>query len=459
MKIFKLFLFVMAPALISHAQRPQGLSESLRDVVETGGLVVGITDDNKIYRSSDQGLTSSLQSIPDFVSGDELYGIGANEAVVIVGGTDGLMYRTADIHAETPDWDQWLPEPDTYLGDIRSLASRGNGHWAAAGEDGILFSTDNGVSWTKSSSVSFLRAVIWNPAGGNWIAVGEEVILTSPDGSSWTAQPFDQVYFTAVAADGFGNVLAVGEEGAAFISTNNGASFVAMDLTLGTDFRAVAADGNGVWWVAGAGSLLRAEGTVSTPDVSVILDPDELGLDLEPEGLLLTGDAVLLAGVAFVPPPEIQVGEPDSNGQVLVTLLADQTGDELFFTLDDSVPDLTNAYTGPFTLTSTATVTALALRQGIYSPLVSQLVEADVLHAPFRILSISHDAATVTLEQDVSTSGFTYAVEYTENLLPPQTWLPENVSAQSGTGNPLTWTFDAPGSAVRFWRIVIVPGF
>jgi hypothetical protein len=239
MKIFKLFLFVMAPALISHAQRPQGLSESLRDVVETGGLVVGITDDNKIYRSSDQGLTSSLQSIPDFLFTDDLYGIGANGAVVIVGGNEGLIYRTDNIHALTPDWVRWLPPQNTSLGDIRSIASRGNDEWVAVGEGGIFFSTDNGLDWDiVDVDVEALRSVIWNPAGGNWIAVGEEVILTSSNGVDWDDLEFPGNFFIAVATDGFGNVLAVGEEGAAYISTDNGVSFGAMTLTLGTDFRA-----------------------------------------------------------------------------------------------------------------------------------------------------------------------------------------------------------------------------
>jgi hypothetical protein len=325
-----------------------------------------------------------------------------------------------------------------------------------AGEGGIFFSTDNGETWTLTSNTPGLLDIVWNPGGfGNWIAVGDEVILTSPDGDAWTTQTFVDNFFTAVAADGFGNVLAVGEEGAAFISTDNGASFVAMDLPFETDFRAVAADGEGGWWVAGAGSLLRAEGTGSEPDVTVILDPDDLDLPLyEPEGLLLNGDAVLLAGVAFVPPPHIQAGTPDSNGHVEVTLLADQPGDERFFTLDGSVPEASDAYTGPFTLTASATVTALAFRQGIYSPLTSEEIVLST-DPPIRIQSIHVAGDTVTLVQNTSLTGTVYRLQYTQNLAAnPQDWQDESVAEKNGGEASLTWEITPLPASPRFWRIL-----
>jgi hypothetical protein len=190
--------------------------------------------------------------------------------------------------------------------------------------------------------------------------------------------------------------------------------------------------------------------------VSVVLDPDGLGLGHEPEGLLLTGDAVLLAGVAFIPPPDIQAGMPDSSGHVEVTLIADQPGDEIFFTLDGSVPEAGDAYTGPFTLTASASVTALAFRQGIYSPLASEeiVLSSDPL---IRIQSIHVAGDTVTLVQDTSLTGTVYRLQYMQNLAAnPQVWNDESVTEQIGTGSSLTWEITPIPASPRFWRVVIV---
>ncbi|MCH8529189.1 MAG: hypothetical protein LAT79_18890, partial [Kiritimatiellae bacterium] len=71
--------------------------------------------------------------------------------------------------------------------------------------------------------------------------------------------------------------------------------------------------------------------------------------------------------------------------------------------------------------------------------------------------SISVSGSTVTLVQDVSTSGYTYGLEYTQDLsATPQDWQAEAAANQAGSGDPLTWEITPVPASPRFWRVVLI---
>lgn len=456
-------LFIVTLAMTGlRAQFPQGLGTEVADAVTLGSdwLAVdneGVGGTGRVLISTDNGETfSPIYTAP--VSGDQFDTIATDGTVVIVSGTDSLMYRT-DTTVQPLVWQEITP-PVSVFQDIRDLAHAA-GTWIAVG-DSILRSVDDGQTWTVVTppDAEPLNAV--TRSNGVWVAVGGGLdgagYRSEDDGLTWQAVtlPLSTPALHSVTADGFGNVLAVGVQGTVLLSTDNGQSFAPADtgaLSFSQDLNAAVSTAENTWWIGGQErTLFSLTGTTAT--LAVTADPaiDIQGLWLNPAG------EVLLSGVEAVLPPTIDA-LTSSSEPVDVTLLPDTAGDEMFYTTDGSDPRVTLlAYTAPFEVTGLTTVRAVSRRDGVYSPVESLEIDAGEALVPFEINAIAVSAAEVVLTQDVSTVGYTYGLEYTANLLAdPQVWLEETAADQAGTGNALTWTVTPVPPSPRFWRVVIVP--
>ncbi len=176
------------------------------------------------------------------------------------------------------------------------VATDGNGHWVAAGLSftpevtntgpTILYSADNGLSWTGTTGANFDSEICHGVAtdgSGHWVAVGENrnndtsvatgpSILYSEDGIHWTGTTganFDSGGGLEVATDGNGKWVAVGYSlinestytGPTILYSEDGIHWTG---TTGANFNTglcagVTHDGNGHW---------VAVGTTFTPEVT-----------------------------------------------------------------------------------------------------------------------------------------------------------------------------------------------
>lgn len=75
---------------------------------------------------------------------------------------------------------------------VAGVAGDGKGTWVAVGvgTNTILYSTDNGSTWTPATGITFSSNGSSVSYGDRWVAVGfsanEQTILTSNDGKVWT---------------------------------------------------------------------------------------------------------------------------------------------------------------------------------------------------------------------------------------------------------------------------------
>lgn len=119
----------------------------------------------------------------------------------------------------------------------QAVASDGAGRLVAVGDTtgGIptfCFST-NGSSWTAPTSrpVGNFRAAAWDATHSRFIAVGNGVCATSPDGQTWTARSITGDFYGIVAHGAA--VLAVGVN-AASTSADGGETWTARTVSAGT---------------------------------------------------------------------------------------------------------------------------------------------------------------------------------------------------------------------------------
>jgi hypothetical protein len=109
--------------------------------------------------------------------------------VWVVVGTEGIL-------AQSTDFVTWKRVAVGVSVALRSIDTH-NGTWVAVGDKGtILYSLNQGLTWSINNSTTTLNLKSVRYANGQWIAVGEKgKVLVSSDGIHWPAY---QVYSTGV---------------------------------------------------------------------------------------------------------------------------------------------------------------------------------------------------------------------------------------------------------------------
>lgn len=81
---------------------------------------------------------------------------------------------------------KWNKNIDIGIGCFHGIAQSSAGILAVVGEDGVIKTSTDGITWTgiKSGTTRNIKSVIW--ANDRFVAVGEGVILTSYDGVEWS---------------------------------------------------------------------------------------------------------------------------------------------------------------------------------------------------------------------------------------------------------------------------------
>ena len=167
-----------------------------------------------------------------------LYAVAAAGTTVIAMGDGGYFVRSTDNGITYTTLG--TPSSPTIVGAVNAVAY-GNGKWVAVGrKEGsthALYSTDGGANWSAATisvpSSGEFKSVAWSGAPANvWVAVGGPVTTpammgigftgfyyTSTDGIVWSSPITTTASLNAIASDGAGKLLAVGEAGTVWYST------------------------------------------------------------------------------------------------------------------------------------------------------------------------------------------------------------------------------------------------
>ena len=195
-------------------------------VVGANGTLLHSTDRGKTWLPRSFGARTSLRAVWSSPDG---YTFVVGEQGAILRSKDGLSWDT-------------LPSNNT--GILYSVWGNADAVYVTGEQGAILRSNDKGATWTAltSNTTENLRGV-WGDSVGNLFVVGYRgTILHSKDkGATWTAKPSNTQEWLAGVCGFEGVVYAVGAQGLALISTNNGDSWVAQETRLTTPLYAVIA--------------------------------------------------------------------------------------------------------------------------------------------------------------------------------------------------------------------------
>lgn len=180
----KTFALEVADPLVAWTQRAAGLTTSaLNDVIFAGGKFVAGGDAGNVLTSAD-GVTWSRSSTNTAYSLRTIVHNGARYVAVAIrsgsttdrGGAlysdDGVTWTLASMPAGT--------------GQVLA-AAHGNGRFVGVGENGRIYGSSDGATWTEASTgiTNHLRSIAF--ANGMFVAGGDSGrILTSADGVNWT---------------------------------------------------------------------------------------------------------------------------------------------------------------------------------------------------------------------------------------------------------------------------------
>lgn len=184
----------------SHPE-PHGNNVKSLAVSATGDFWIQVGEQGTVYTSGDgfswlpreSGVRTALRSVT-FLGGRALL---TGEAGTVLYADSPVDIRAGVLSGgSTEDWLEGVAASDSRA--------------VAVGDNGTIYTSDDGVTWTGRSSgtTDWLTAVAYG--GGKFVAVGEMGrILTSSDGLQWSRQAHSgQELFTAVESVGGGFVVA-----------------------------------------------------------------------------------------------------------------------------------------------------------------------------------------------------------------------------------------------------------
>lgn len=457
---FVRFTFILsvlfAGMSVGRAQRPQGTSTNIFEIVSVGQDLVALalpeSQGTRVLHSTDGGETYA--GVHEVQTQDELKGLGVNGDVVLAVGTAGLV-RRADFSVDPSVWTD--RSTAAVIGDVNAAAAGAGGVWVITGEK-TFRSSDNGLTWSEvddafdvQNDVVQAGTDIWLTAGG----VGVPSLRRSvDDGLTWNdvTLPLDAQGVRALGVDGAGTILAVGEGGTVLLSTDQGVSFsVVEEINVSEDVNDVFSTGVDEWVLGLEGGSLVGLQTGALAEASILFE-QAVGSDSNVTAIVEKDGAVVMAGTESVAAPLIS-GDPanfiNPNGPVEITLTS---SNPVYFTLDGSAPDGNEAlYSLPFVVGSDLTVKAVAEAGGVFSAVTSREVTATSVLA----LSMVLDGADLKIDTDTSALGTSVQLQANTDLMNASGWTDVQAPQPGANGTALQWTVTPIPTVPTFWRVVV----
>jgi photosystem II stability/assembly factor-like uncharacterized protein len=289
------------------------LEGNFRALTQNDSRIFGLDFAGTLFSSDNEGGSFTQRYPTTGIAEDFYYAVSALGDTVVIAGGDALIARSAD---NGVSWDDTV-NTVFVQGDLKAIAGRASAtpalnQWVAAGNDGgqgVLFVSQNdGMEWTRHvSGTSFdnldFSGAVWT--GAAWVVCGSKtlipvdaedypgVIYRSVDALSWTL--VDDTFSSplrAIASDGAGRVVAVGERGLILRSTDHGQTFEQSDQSpVSEDLTAVVAAGVDNFIIGGVGkSLLEVNAEIISVRRPLVGGAPQV------EALLLVNGDVLLGG-------------------------------------------------------------------------------------------------------------------------------------------------------------------
>lgn len=357
-QIFKIgtlniFGWMLAVSGLMSQSTISSLNDDLKSIVESNGSLVALGIDNNLYTSDDDGASFS-ESLPDSTAGGDIYyQLGAVGSTVIGVGVDGLILRSADSGATWAD-----VSVESFFGSLFAVAGRTDGSndnvWVAVGDDGftdsvVYTSSDDGITWSESAIIanSSLSDILWT--GSAWVAVGRDdfdagvVYRSTDDGDTWTASTLtgDGIApLKALAINGDGDILAVGELGTIIRSTDDGVNFSLIAAGLASqDLLAVAATSGGEFYIGGADKIILEVNGVTG---STVIPPANGGAQIE-EIIVINGEPFVVGEFSSEPAESFDLTITATSATTFDLDLSDSSSGKTYFLQSNT--DLTEEWT------------------------------------------------------------------------------------------------------------------
>jgi photosystem II stability/assembly factor-like uncharacterized protein len=249
------------------------IAQPLTALARPANGLVGLSPAGALLRSTNNGTSWTTVRAADATPA--LYTLAASGSTLVAMGDDAYFVRSTD---DGQTWTNLIPAQDPVpVGSINAVAANGT-TWVAVGQGNndifVLRSTDSGATWSAATipvTLGSLHGITYT--GTRWVAVGGNgvtgFIYTSTDGASWTALTAPSYELYAVASDGAGKVLVVGDVGTMLYATDHAAtsgSFTGVDGGLVSEALRSVSFLSGSNWIAGGDSLMRVSfnGTTAT---------------------------------------------------------------------------------------------------------------------------------------------------------------------------------------------------
>lgn len=461
-------LLPFAVALFTFAGIAQGqvISQNMKSLARSGTALVGLSGaDGTLKRSTDGGASFSTVFTP---SGATLQNVVASGTTVIAVGNSGYIVRSTDSGATFTALT--TTDAPATLGSLYDAATSNGTLWVAVGKSATnrvaaAYSTNGGASWTSAATpANFgeLRAVVYDAGAARWSAVGTDTfggaaLYTSTDAQNWTqvTAPTSASTINDIAANGAGNLLAVGDSGTLLVSSNGGSSwaFEANTGAVSQNLYAVVYSSASTSFTAGGQELVQITYTVAGGSV-VAQAPIASGGDIttlitSAAGAVITGGG--LAGYQTItfagPGDQLMTASP-------VTLSATaSSGLTVSFRVISGSASISGTQ---LTLTGAGAVTIEAYQDGgttggiTYTPAVSVQRTINVTQATATVtlgsLSATFDGSAKSATASTTPAGLAVVITYNDG----RTTAPTDAGSHTvvATINETAYTGSASGTLV-----------
>lgn len=203
--------------------------------------------------------TNALDWTPFACSGSIRATTATNSILLMADSSTGMLFRSVNGDTFSPSY--VLPEG------ILGLATNGTDFWAVTASS-LHRSTDGGLTWTQVRSTpviffSFGGSNCIAYSGSAFVAIGPNMLMSSPDGLSWTSRSTMSVALNSVAWDPVLAKFVTLDSGVVSLGTPDGATWSSTWIgpTFAMSSPQVVSDGKGV--------LLVKDGTGSPSLVSL----------------------------------------------------------------------------------------------------------------------------------------------------------------------------------------------
>ena len=207
---------------------PESLPLFFRDLKHLNGTFVGVGG-SQIAFSTDGTVWTNIAVLSNTNIGFNLLSICYGNGRYVAGGD----YRTVWISTDGLTWTNPAPELNDVPYDSEVAVAYGNGVFVgAAGYQGDILTSPDGLNWTLQQLATntyqyvYFKDVTFGQ--GRFVAVAQNAIATSSDGTNWNFAMLDNLSLTGVAS-GNGKFVAVGNN--VILASSDGTNWVAQSST------------------------------------------------------------------------------------------------------------------------------------------------------------------------------------------------------------------------------------